>query len=125
MVLRSVLSIALFAGGGLAFAQAPVEDRSPRQDPVVEGQQRVEFARSTMERAEQNVRDAEQRLKQAEAASQEARAQADSAKVRAEQAKKDLADARAKAVQSKGAYDKESENLIRVRRQPGEPGKRG
>jgi uncharacterized protein YPO0396 len=119
----SFLLLLLIAG--LAQAQAPVEDRKPRLDPLLESQQRVDFARQASDQAEQRVRQAERDALQDETAFKAVQKQADEARAVSEKSKKNLADTRARAVEAKRAYDKESAEFTRLRRQTSEPAKKG
>ena len=109
---------------GHAFAQAPVEERKPRQDPFLESQQRVDFARQSFDQAVQGMGRVEREALQDETAFKALQKQADEARGVSEKSKKALAEARARAAEAKRAYEKESAEFARIRRQGSEPAKK-
>jgi len=111
---RCLLLVALVSSA--AFGQAPVEDRRPRGDGYLDSQQRVDFARRSVEQSERRVREAELSLKEAEASFSAVQSQYEQSKAHAEKARKDLAQARAKAAESRKTYDSESAEFERLRR---------
>jgi len=92
-----------------AIAQAPVEERRPLPDDVGVAQQRVEFRRQALERAEAQVRDTL-------AAQQEAARRFAEAKSTLDSAARSLDRARAAAAEAKRALDRESSELDQRRR---------
>lgn len=112
-------AVAATAAPGLSHAQAkaPVEDRSPRQDPFQEAQNRVEFARQAMTQAEQRLEQAERFALQDELAFKSVQKQADEARAVSERSQKDLAQARSRAVETRRTYEKESADFARARAQ--------
>ena len=97
-----------------AFAQAPVEERSTSGGTGL-AQQRVEFTRQAMERADAQVRDALADRKQAAS-------RFDAAKAALDEADKALAKAKSAAAEAKRAYERESSEFDRQRR-AGESGR--
>jgi hypothetical protein len=123
--MRLFTPVLIFAFSGYAFAQAPVEERRVRQDPLLDGQQRVDFARQGVTQAEQRVQQAERQAQQDELAYKALQKHADEARAISEKSKKDLAVARSRAAEAKRAYDKESGDFARARQQLSEPAKKG
>ena len=111
---RCLLLVALASSA--AFGQAPVEDRRPRADGYFEAQQRVDFARRSVEQSDLRVKAAEKSLKEAEAAFSAVQSQYEQSKANADKARKDLAQARAKAAESRKTYDSESADFERLRK---------
>ncbi len=105
------------AGHLHAQAKAPVEDRSPRQDPFQEAQNRVEFARQAMTEAEQRLEQAERFALQDELAFKAVQKQADEARAVSERSQKELAQARSRTVETRRTYEKESADFARARAQ--------
>ena len=119
---RSVLLVlACMLNGALAQAQgkAPVEDRTPNRDALLDGQQRLDFARQYWRRAADDAGRAQ--VEAAEQARELANAQKRVNELRLlnEQAQKRLATARANEAAAKKAYD--SENAAFERRVTPEP----
>jgi len=106
---RGWLVAVLWSVTAHAAAQAPVEERRPTPDDVGIAQQRVEFRRQALERAEAEVRDAL-------AAQRDAARRFAEAKSTLDTAGRSLDKARAAAAEAKRAYDKESSQLDRQRR---------
>ena len=92
-----------------AMAQAPVEERRPPPEDARLAQQRVEFRRQALERAEAEVR-------YALAAQKEAARRFAEAKSTLDTAGRSLDKARAAAAEAKRAYDRETSELERRRR---------
>ena len=120
-VLSVLLVLACMLNGALAQAQgkAPVEDRTPNRDALLDGQQRLDFARQYWRRAADDAGRA-----QAEAAEQarelaNAQKRVNELRLLNEQAQKRLATARANEAAAKKAYD--SENAAFERRVTPEP----
>ena len=120
-VLSVLLVLACMLNGALAQAQgkAPVEDRTPNRDALLDGQQRLDFARQYWRRAADDAGRA-----QAEAAEQarelaNAQKRVNELRLLNEQAQKRLASARANEAAAKKAYD--SENAAFERRVAPEP----
>jgi len=120
-VLSVLLVLACMLNGALAQAQgkAPVEDRTPNRDALLDGQQRLDFARQYWRRAADDAGRA-----QAEAAEQSrelanAQKRVNELRLLNEQAQKRLATARANEAAAKKAYD--SENAAFERRVTPEP----
>ena len=124
-VLSVLLGLACMLNGALAQAQgkaqgkAPVEDRTPNRDALLDGQQRLDFARQYWRRAADDAGRA-----QAEAAEQarelaNAQKRVNELRLLNEQAQKRLATARANEAAAKKAYD--SENAAFERRVTTEP----
>ena len=116
-----LLVLACMLNGALAQAQgkAPVEDRTPNRDALLDGQQRLDFARQYWRRAADDAGRA-----QAEAAEQarelaNAQKRVNELRLLNEQAQKRLATARANEAAAKKAYD--SENAAFERRVTPEP----
>ena len=104
---------------GKAQGKAPVEDRTPNRDALLDGQQRLDFARQYWRRAADDAGRA-----QAEAAEQSrelanAQKRVNELRLLNEQAQKRLATARANEAAAKKAYD--SENAAFERRVTTEP----
>ena len=119
LVLTCVLSGALAQAQGKAQGKAPVEDRTPNRDALLEGQQRLDFARQYWRRAADEAGHA-----QAEAAEQarelaNAQKRVNELRLLNEQAQKRLTAARASEAAAKKAYD--SENAAFDRRVSPEP----
>jgi hypothetical protein len=126
--LPALLALACFAFGGLAqlpahaqakSGKAPVEDRTPNRDALIDGQQRLDFARQYWRRAADEAGRA-----QAEAAEQarelaNAQKRVNELRLLNEQAQKRLTAARASEAAAKKAYD--SENAAFDRRVSPEP----
>jgi DNA recombination protein RmuC len=105
-----------------AVAQAPVEERQPRAgNPYIQAQQRVEFARQTLERSERRVREAEQSVRNAEAELTPAQRRYEESKSQAERARAELAQARAAASESRKSYEAESAAFQRLRARGSDP----
>lgn len=100
-----------------ARAQAPVEERKLRQEPLQEGQHRVEAARQALMQAEQRLQQIERQVLQDELAFNAVQKQADEVRAVSEQSKKELAQARSRKAQLQRAYEKESAEFARVRAQ--------
>lgn len=120
-VLSVLLVLACVLSGALAQAQgkAPVEDRTPNRDALLDGQQRLDFARQYWRRAADDAGRA-----QAEAAEQarelaNAQKRVNELRLLNEQAQKRLATARANEAAAKKAYD--GENAAFERRVTPEP----
>lgn len=120
-VLSVLLVLACVLSGALAQAQgkAPVEDRTPNRDALLDGQQRLDFARQYWRRAADDAGRA-----QAEAAEQarelaNAQKRVNELRLLNEQAQKRLATARANEAAAKKAY--EGENAAFERRVTPEP----
>jgi hypothetical protein len=109
-VLSVLLVLACMLNGALAQAQgkAPVEDRTPNRDALLDGQQRLDFARQYWREAAEQARE----LANAQKRVNELR-------LLNEQAQKRLATARANEAAAKKAYD--SENAAFERRVTPEP----
>ena len=99
-----------------AFAQAPVQDRSPRGDPITDAQQRVEFARQAWERSEKRAKEAERSLREAQTALGAVQKQYEETKSMADKAQRELAQARQTVSESRKAYETRSSEFERVRR---------
>ncbi len=120
-LLSVLLVLACVLSGALAQAQskAPVEDRTPNRDALLDGQQRLDFARQYWRRAADDAGRA-----QAEAAEQarelaNAQKRVNELRLLNEQAQKRLATARANEAAAKKAYD--GENAAFERRVTPEP----
>ncbi len=105
---RAWLVAVLWTVTAHAIAQAPVEERRPQPDDVGLAQQRVEFRRQALERAEAEVRDAL-------AAQKEAARRFGEAKSALDAAGRKLDKAKAAAAEAKRAYDSEASQLERRR----------
>lgn len=119
LVLACMLNGALAQAQGKAQGKAPVEDRTPNRDALLDGQQRLDFARQYWRRAADDAGRA-----QAEAAEQarelaNAQKRVNELRLLNEQAQKRLATARANEAAAKKAYD--SENAAFERRVTPEP----
>ena len=119
LVLACMLNGALAQAQGKAQGKAPVEDRTPNRDALLDGQQRLDFARQYWRRAADDAGRA-----QAEAAEQarelaNAQKRVNELRLLNEQAQKRLATARANEAAAKKAYD--SENAAFERRVTTEP----
>lgn len=119
LVLACVSYGALAQAQGKAQGKAPVEDRTPNRDALLDGQQRLDFARQYWRRAADDAGRA-----QAEAAEQarelaNAQKRVNELRLLNEQAQKRLATARANEAAAKKAYD--SENAAFERRVTPEP----
>ena len=120
-VLSVFLVLTCVLSGSLVQAQgkAPVEDRTPNRDALLDGQQRLDFARQYWRRAADEAGRA-----QAEAAEQarelaNAQKRVNELRLLNEQAQKRLTAARASEAAAKKAYD--SENAAFDRRVSPEP----
>lgn len=108
-----VLACVLYGAVAQAQGKAPVEDRTPNRDALLDGQQRLDFARQYWRRAADDAGRA-----QAEA-SEQARELANLQKrvnelrLLNEQAQKRLAAARADEAAAKKAYDSEAASFER------------
>ena len=119
LVLACMLNGALAQAQGKAQGKAPVEDRTPNRDALLDGQQRLDFERQYWRRAADDAGRA-----QAEAAEQarelaNAQKRVNELRLLNEQAQKRLATARANEAAAKKAYD--SENAAFERRVTTEP----
>ena len=119
LVLACMLNGALAQAQGKAQGKAPVEDRTPNRDALLDGQQRLDFARQYWRRAADDAGRA-----QAEASEQardlaNAQKRVNELRLFNEQAQKRLATARANEAAAKKAYD--SENAAFERRVTPEP----
>ena len=119
LVLACMLNGALAQAQGKAQGKAPVEDRTPNRDALLDGQQRLDFARQYWRRAADDAGRA-----QAEAAEQarelaNAQKRVNEVRLLNEQAQKRLATARANEAAAKKAYD--GENAAFERRVTPEP----
>ena len=119
LVLACMLNGALAQAQGKAQGKAPVEDRTPNRDALLDGQQRLDFARQYWRRAADDAGRAQ--AEAAEHARELANAQKRVNELRLlnEQAQKRLATARANEAAAKKAYD--SENAAFERRVTTEP----
>jgi hypothetical protein len=114
-----VLVCVLHGASAQAQGKAPVEDRTPNRDALLDGQQRLDFARQYWRRAADEAGRA-----QAEAAEQarelaNAQKRVNDLRLLNEQAQKRLAAARANEAAAKKAYD--GENAAFGRRVTPEP----
>ena len=94
----------------LAWAQAPVEDRTVQQKPQVQSQLKADFARREKDRAAEHVRQTETELAEAKRAQQaaekrlqETQNQVTNAQKSLQQAKADYQQAEARAAQADAA----------------------
>ena len=99
-----------------ALAQAPTEERRHAADPLLDAQQRVEFARNASVASDDRLKRADEVLKASDTELQAAQKQLEQVRARHDKAKKELADARAKAAAAKKDYEGESAALDRIRR---------
>lgn len=115
LIAKSALALALLLQP-YAHAQAPVEERNHRADPLEDAQQRAEFARRQHEQADAAVKQAERALNEAEIALKPVQKQFDDARSRRDQARRQVAEAHAKSAQAKKGYEGEAAEVERLRR---------
>jgi len=113
--LMRLAALIILMACGQVMAQAPTEERRHAGDPLVDAQQRVEYARNAGIVVDDRVRVASEVLKAADADMQAARRQLEQARLRQDKARKDLADAHSKASALKKDYQRESAELERIR----------
>ena len=112
--------LAWTVAGAVAAAEsrvpAPIEDRSPRQEPFGEAQQRVEFTRRNLADTDLRAAQAQQSLQEAERMLKLAEQQAADARQKRDRAMKNLTEARALAAEAKTAHERASADFAKLRR---------
>jgi septal ring factor EnvC (AmiA/AmiB activator) len=93
------------ATAGLASAQAPVEDGRPRQDSILQSQQKASAAYREMQQAEQARKFAEQDVQRVELEYKAAQKRADDIKHQFDSANAQLTAAKAREAQARKQYD--------------------
>lgn len=114
----AVIGLVLLLLAGAAAAQAPVEDRSGREQAIQSGQQRAGVAYSNLQQAQYEAKLAEQEFLNAQDAQRAEQKRAEEMKQQLDGAKKALDAARQKEAQARKAYDEALTDVERARQRP-------
>jgi len=117
----AIIGLVLLLTAGAAAAQAPVQDRTSREQAIQSGQQRAGRAYSNMQQAQYEAKLAEQDFLNAQEAQLAAQKRAEEMKQQLDGAKKALDSARQKEAQARKAYDDALTEVDQARQRP--PGK--
>jgi hypothetical protein len=103
--MRLFAAALLMAAAAPSLAQAPVEDTRPRQDAILQGQQKAGVAYRELQQAEYAAKQAEQEYRQADADYKAAQKRAGDLKRPADAAQKNFDAAKAKEAAARKSYD--------------------